>query len=564
MTADGSSLPNVLCCECGVSIAPNPTMMCIGCLRVKMDITQGINTTVTLHQCRSCQRWLRPPFVNCELESRELMALCLRKINGLNKVKLVDAQWIWTEPHSKRLKIKLTIQKEVINGAILQQALVCEFIIRNQQCSDCQRSYAEGSWMSLVQVRQRVEHKRTFYYLEQVLLKNGAHTKASNIAALRDGMDFYFETRSHGQHFQQFLESTVPCRSKSSRKLVGADLKSNKYNFKYTLFVEIAPVCKDDLVYIPPGLSSNLSNISRLCVIQRVNREIVLIDPISCQRAMLDAEKFWKYPFEALKDASQLQEYIVLGSEPLLQHGSSASASAGGSSKRRADVSARALSRKHRLAEVTIARTRDLGQNDTSFVVLSHLGHLLSAGDAVLGYDLASSNLEHVVPLAELPDVILVRKRRGHGGKRAWKVRGMEDVVAEEEHLGGAKSKKKRERQAMQQAELERQNYEAFLEQVENDTEMRHNMNIYKKAEAEAEHEAEDEEDIQLDELLDELTLDDGDADPDEEPRIFAHAEAAPAANQDAEDVVNMMSAPLPPTEEEKSFMPAGGGPIRF
>ena len=35
---------------------------------------------------------------------------------GLQKVKLVDAGFIWTEPHSKRLKTKLTIQKEVLNG----------------------------------------------------------------------------------------------------------------------------------------------------------------------------------------------------------------------------------------------------------------------------------------------------------------------------------------------------------------------------------------------------------------------------------------------------------------
>jgi nonsense-mediated mRNA decay protein 3 len=51
--------------------------------------------------------------MTCELESKELLALCLKKIKGLNKVKLVDAGFIWTEPHSRRLKIKLTIQKEV-------------------------------------------------------------------------------------------------------------------------------------------------------------------------------------------------------------------------------------------------------------------------------------------------------------------------------------------------------------------------------------------------------------------------------------------------------------------
>ena len=39
-----------------------------------------------------------------------------RYATGLSKVKLVDAGFIWTEPHSKRLKTKLTIQKEVLNG----------------------------------------------------------------------------------------------------------------------------------------------------------------------------------------------------------------------------------------------------------------------------------------------------------------------------------------------------------------------------------------------------------------------------------------------------------------
>ena len=29
------------------------------------------------------------------------------------QVRLVDAGFVWTEPHSKRIKVKLTIQKEV-------------------------------------------------------------------------------------------------------------------------------------------------------------------------------------------------------------------------------------------------------------------------------------------------------------------------------------------------------------------------------------------------------------------------------------------------------------------
>ena len=51
------------------------------------------------------------------------------------QVKLVDAGFVWTEPHSRRLKVKLTIQKEVLNGAILQQTFVCE--VREEAFASC-------------------------------------------------------------------------------------------------------------------------------------------------------------------------------------------------------------------------------------------------------------------------------------------------------------------------------------------------------------------------------------------------------------------------------------------
>jgi NMD protein affecting ribosome stability and mRNA decay len=70
------------------------------------------------------------------------------------KVKLVDAGFIWTEPHSKRLKVKLTIQDEVMNGTILQQGFVVEFIVENHMCMECNRANANpNSWTACVQVR---------------------------------------------------------------------------------------------------------------------------------------------------------------------------------------------------------------------------------------------------------------------------------------------------------------------------------------------------------------------------------------------------------------------------
>jgi nonsense-mediated mRNA decay protein 3 len=115
------------------------------------------------------------------LESKELMTVCLRKVSGLSRVKLIDAVWIWTEPHSMRLKIKLTVQKEVVNGAVLQQASVVEFVIRNQQCKACEASFAQGNWHAIVQVRQRVLHKRTFFFLEQLILKHESHMECIKI-----------------------------------------------------------------------------------------------------------------------------------------------------------------------------------------------------------------------------------------------------------------------------------------------------------------------------------------------------------------------------------------------
>ena len=77
----------------------------------------------------------------------------------------MDAGFIWTEPHSRRLKVKLVIQKEVLNGVRLQQAFAVEFVLQNQQCDACQRSYTDHTWRAMVQVRQKVDHKKTFFLL---------------------------------------------------------------------------------------------------------------------------------------------------------------------------------------------------------------------------------------------------------------------------------------------------------------------------------------------------------------------------------------------------------------
>ena len=100
-------------------MVPNAANTCLQCLKSQVDITEGISKIVQLQHCKECNRYLRPPWAKCELESAQLLALCLKHVKGLKRVKMVDAAFIWTEPHSRRLKVKITIQKEVLNGTLL-------------------------------------------------------------------------------------------------------------------------------------------------------------------------------------------------------------------------------------------------------------------------------------------------------------------------------------------------------------------------------------------------------------------------------------------------------------
>ena len=171
-----------LCCQCGVVIEPNPLNTCVQCIQAKIDITEELSKQCLLQFCNKCERYLQPPttWVTAALESRQLLAVCLKRIKGLNKMHLIDAGFIWTEPHSKRIKVKLTVQKDV-NGALLQQTSVVEFSVVNQICEECQRVEAKDYWQCVVQVRQRAQHKKTFYYIEQLILKLNAHQKTVSI-----------------------------------------------------------------------------------------------------------------------------------------------------------------------------------------------------------------------------------------------------------------------------------------------------------------------------------------------------------------------------------------------
>lgn len=96
-------------------------------------------------------------------------------------------------------------------------------------------------------------------------------------------MDFFFAERNQAARFCEFLSSVVPVTVKTSKKLIGADVKSNTYNYKYNYMVEIVPICKDDLVIMPRSLARDAGDMAQLCLVQRMSNSIHVVDPSTCQ-----------------------------------------------------------------------------------------------------------------------------------------------------------------------------------------------------------------------------------------------------------------------------------------
>jgi len=414
----------ILCCECGAPIDPNPANLCVACLRTQVDITEGIPKQVTIHYCKFCERYLNPPqqWVSAALESRELMALCLKKLKNLSKVKLIDANFLWTEPHSKRIKVKLAIQAEVLGGAILQQTFVVEYVVAYQMCSDCHRVEAKDHWNALVQIRQKTQQRKTLFYVEQLLIKYGATKDCVGIKPHHEGLDFYFSTESNARKLVEFFQSVIPMRSQNSKRLISHDVHTNTYNYKFTFSVDVVPVCKDNVVCLSKQLAHSLGGIGQICVVNKVSQAVHLMDPNTCQFVDVNATTYFKQPFLSLCRQRDLIEYTVINIEPITL-------------KDRAKFSGQGkVSSKHVLADCWVVKSSQLGVDENPTHCRTYLGHVLNIGDSVLGLDLKNSNVNNPelekMSIDKVPDVVLVKKHYAdkalRNRKRRWKLKHME------------------------------------------------------------------------------------------------------------------------------------------
>ncbi|KAL8126818.1 hypothetical protein AgCh_013931 [Apium graveolens] len=212
------------------TLFPDAGNMCVKFLRSEVDITEGLRKHFIIIHCPECDTYLQPPrtWIKAQLESRELLTFCVKRLKNLNKV------------------------------------------------------------------RQHVSHRRTFFFLELVILKHEAAVRAIRITQMDQGIDFFFANRSHAVKFVEFLGKVVPVKSRTDKQLISHDTKSNNYNYKHTFSVEICPICREDLICLPPKVSVYLGNIGPLVIYTKVNNNIALLDPFTPRNCFLDSDQYWR------------------------------------------------------------------------------------------------------------------------------------------------------------------------------------------------------------------------------------------------------------------------------
>ncbi|CAO2195934.1 unnamed protein product [Urochloa humidicola] len=393
-----------ICCTCGVAMPANAANTC-----ARVDITEGVPRHAAVVHCPACSSYLQPPrsWVRAAPESPELMQVLLRRVHrqiARLGAAISAAELAFTEPHSKPLKLRLRLRREVLRCVTMEQTHVVEFAVHDRLCDACGRAQqhadAGDQWSAVVQVRQRASHRRTLLHLEQQLVRHGAADTAVRVDGSAGGIDLYFASRSHAASLVEFVSSVAPARVGTvTKQLVSHDTKSNSYGFKHTFSVELCPVCRDDLVFLPREASRALGGLGPLVLCVKVTSSLALLDTNTMRVAVLGIKEYDRYKFEPLLTSRRLVEYVVLDVEHDAASG---------------DVTV--LGSPYMMSWAQVARVSDFGNNDTVFTVKTHLGYQLKPGDHALGYDLYGANsnnddLEKYGQSHRLPDVVLAKKR---------------------------------------------------------------------------------------------------------------------------------------------------------
>jgi nonsense-mediated mRNA decay protein 3 len=210
----------VACCLCGVDIEPNDAMMCLPCLRMEVAReTQGSLDAIEREvvRCPKCYQWKRDTlsmhYFAAELESVELLTHLVKRMRRLKDLNVKDASFVWTEPHSKRIRVRVDYEQDVLGqGAKISQTVVLEFTIRDHLCKNCGKLGTKDGWSSIVQIRQHALSVGVLLRLEKDVRESGLHLHAAQIGTTGSGLDMTFNEDKHAHDLVRFVRGRVPCQ----------------------------------------------------------------------------------------------------------------------------------------------------------------------------------------------------------------------------------------------------------------------------------------------------------------------------------------------------------------
>ena len=106
-------------------------------------------------------------------------------------------------------------------------------------------------------------------------------------------------------------------RTKISRQVISHDVKQDTALTKHTISCELAPICRDDLVILPPKLAKELGGIGPVVLVYKVTTSVHIVDIHTMRTHEIDATNYWQHTFKALCGRERLTEFIVTSVEDL-------------------------------------------------------------------------------------------------------------------------------------------------------------------------------------------------------------------------------------------------------
>ncbi|EAY21156.1 NMD3 family protein [Trichomonas vaginalis G3] len=440
MTEFTETLNKIPCCICGIMIEPNPSNMCVDCLQKNYSISDKLPQSLSVNYCRGCGRYQenKNHWINAPLESPELLKICLSRLTNVKDAKIVDAKFLYTEPHSRRIRVELTLESVTPENVTLRQSVIVTYVVTLQQCPDCQEAATpRAHWNSNVQLRQAGNSKRLLFWIEQQILTYNAHEGCTGVVRVSDGLDFHYPDKAGAGKLVNFVKSKIPILTKESGKLLSEDFQSMTADVRFSFLVRLPPMSRQDLIVLPKEIVSANGNHSHVALVHKISKIIRLVDPFTGRFIDIDAITFWKKPFEPVFVHEDLKRFVVLNVEHI-------------------DTNDRDC--RFDMADVEIT---DEETYEDRFIVRTHLGGKLREGFVVLCYDRRITNIPDTVAAVfkkkKIPEIIIAG-RAPPEKKPKMKVKELTPHLSDDD-----------------------EQFNAFMEDLVDDSEMRQDVNIYKE-----------------------------------------------------------------------------------